>query len=48
MRSNVVDIVPRLPRLAQLRAAFDRSNKAAGIAIAVLACLVWAQYVRPQ
>jgi len=48
MRSNVIDIIPRLPRLAQLRAAFDRSNKAAGIAIAVLACLVWAQYVRPQ
>src|SRR5437868_15353251 len=44
----VLDLVPRLPRLAQLRAAFDRTNKAAGIALVVLVCLFWAQYLRPQ
>ena len=48
MRSNVVDIVPRLPRLAQLRAAFDRANRVAAIAFAVVVCLFWIQYVRPQ
>ena|SRR5947209_5216965 len=48
MKSNVVDILPRLPRLAQLRAAFDRTNRVAAIAIAALVCLFWAQYVRPQ
>ena len=28
--------------------AFERTNKAAGIAAAVLLCLFWAQYLRPQ
>lgn len=29
-------------------AAFERTNKAAGIAIVVLACLFWMQYLRPE
>ena len=28
--------------------AFTRTNKAAGIAIAILLCLFWAQFLRPQ
>src|SRR5437868_15438044 len=44
----VLDIVPRLPRLAQLRVAFDRTNKVAGVALVILVCLFWAQYLRPQ
>jgi len=31
-----------------LRAAFERTNKSAGIAIAILVCLFWSQYLRPQ
>jgi signal peptidase I len=32
----------------RLRGAFQSTNKAASIAIAVLMCLVWFQYFRPQ
>ena len=35
-------------RFAPLRAAFERTNKSAGIAVAILVCLFWAQYLRPQ
>jgi signal peptidase len=35
-------------RLAHVRAAVERTNKAAGIALVVLVCLFWAQYLRPQ
>lgn len=48
MRSNVAELGPRLPRLARVRAPFDRANKAAAVAIVVLVCLFWVQYVRPQ
>jgi signal peptidase len=34
--------------LAYLRAAFARTNKLAGVALAVLVCLFWAHYLRPQ
>jgi signal peptidase len=34
--------------LAYLRAAFERANKVAAIALAVLVCLFWAHYLRPQ
>src|SRR5205807_4083903 len=40
--------VSRSPRFAHLRAAFERTNKSAGIAVAILVCLFWAQYLRPQ
>src|SRR5882762_7015981 len=46
--SAALTVVARSPRFAQLRAAFERTNKAAGIAVAVLVCLFWAQYLRPQ
>lgn len=49
MKSSVaLNVVPRLPRLALLRAAFERTNKLAGIALAIVVCLFWAQYLRPQ
>lgn len=52
MRSSVgavvVQLVPRRSRVAQLRAAVERTNKAAGIALVVLVCLFWAQYLRPE
>src|SRR5258706_2865168 len=34
--------------LAYLRAAFERANKVAAIALAVFVCLFWAHYLRPQ
>jgi signal peptidase I len=40
--------VPRLPQVARLREAIERTNKAAGMALVVLVCLFWAQYLRPQ
>ena len=45
---RALTLAPRLPRFAQLRAAFERTNKAAGISLAILVCLFWAQYLRPQ
>jgi signal peptidase I len=50
MRSSgaVAVALPRLPRLERLGAAIERTNKAASIAIVVLVCLFWAQYLRPQ
>ena len=49
MRNSVtLNVVPRLSAFAQLRAAFERTNKAAGISLAILVCLFWAQYLRPQ
>jgi signal peptidase len=49
MRSSAaLTIVSRSSRFAHLRAAFERTNKSAGIALAVLVCLFWAQYLRPQ
>jgi signal peptidase len=47
MRSSAA-VVSRSPRFAHLRAAFERTNKSAGIAVAILVCLFWAQYLRPQ
>jgi signal peptidase I len=46
--SAALSVVPRLSAFAQLRAAFERTNKAAGISLAILVCLFWAQYLRPQ
>jgi signal peptidase len=49
MRSSAaLNVVPRLPRFTLLRGAFERTNKSAGIALAILVCLFWAQYLRPQ
>ncbi len=49
MRNSApLNVVPQLSRFAQLRAAFERTNKSAGIALAILVCLFWAQYLRPQ
>jgi signal peptidase I len=49
MRSSAaLTLVARSPRFARLRAAFERTNKVAAIALAVLVCLFWAQYLRPQ
>src|SRR3954451_8885363 len=31
-----------------LNVAFERANKAAGIALVVVACLFWAHYLRPE
>ena len=45
MRSRA-NVEIRLPR--RLAFALTRANKAAGIAIAIVACLFWAQYLRPQ
>jgi signal peptidase len=36
------------PRVPARRSAVEQANKAAGIAIVVLVCLFWAQYLRPQ
>jgi signal peptidase I len=46
--SATLNVVPRLSPFAQLRGAFERTNKAAGISLAILVCLFWAQYLRPQ
>jgi signal peptidase len=46
--STTLSIVPRLPRSAQLRWTLGRTNKAAGIALTILVCLLWAHYLRPQ
>jgi len=46
--SRALSVVPRLPALARLRGAFERTNKAAGISLTILVCLFWAQYLRPQ
>jgi signal peptidase len=46
--SAILNVVPALPRLALLREAFGRTNKAVGIAFVVLVCLFWAQDLRPQ
>ena len=49
MRSSAaLTLVSRSPRFAHLRAAFERTNKVAAIALAVFVCLFWAQYLRPQ
>ena len=49
MRSSAtLNVVPRLSRFTLLRGAFERTNKSAGIALAILVCLFWAQYLRPQ
>jgi signal peptidase len=46
--SATLTVVPRLSALAQLRGAFERTNKVAGISLTILVCLFWAQYLRPQ
>jgi signal peptidase I len=49
MRSSAaLTVVSRSPRFARVRTAFERTSKVAGIAVAVLVCLFWAQYLRPQ
>jgi signal peptidase len=52
MRSNAgaitIPVVVRLPRAVRLRAAIEHTNKAASMALVVLVCLFWAQYLRPQ
>jgi signal peptidase I len=49
MRSSAaLTLVARSSRFAHLRAAFERTNKVAAIALAVFVCLFWAQYLRPQ
>jgi signal peptidase len=49
MRSSAaLSVVARSPRFAHAHAAFTRTNKSAGIAITILVCLFWAQYLRPQ
>ena len=42
MRNRVIKPLP------WISGAFTRTNKAAGIAIAILLCLFWAQFLRPQ
>jgi signal peptidase I len=46
MRSNAQLALVRPP--LWLSGAFARTNKAAGIAILILVCLFWMQYLRPQ
>jgi signal peptidase len=46
--SATLTIAPRLSAFAQLRGAFERTNKVAGISLTILVCLFWAQYLRPQ
>jgi signal peptidase I len=46
--SATLTVVPRLSAFAQLRGAFERTNKVAGISLTILVCLFWAQYLRPQ
>src|SRR6266850_3122564 len=49
MRSSAaLTVVSRSSRFLRVRGAFERTNKAVGIAVAVLVCLFWAQYLRPQ
>ena len=49
MRSSAaLIVVARLSRFARLRAAFERANKVAAIALAIFVCLFWAHYLRPQ
>jgi signal peptidase I len=49
MRSSAAfTVVSRSPRFAHLRAAFERTNKSAAIALAIVVCLFWTQYLRPQ
>jgi len=49
MRSSAaLTLVVRSSRLTHLRAAFERTNKSAAIALAVFVCLFWTQYLRPQ
>jgi signal peptidase len=49
MRSSAaLTVVSRSSRLARVRRAFERANKVAGIAVAILVCLFWFQYLRPQ
>ena len=45
MRSNAQLTLVRAPNW--LRGSVTRANKAAGIAIAILVCLFWMQYLRP-
>jgi len=49
MRSNAAQAL-RTPISvpARLAAAFQRTNKVAGIALVLVVCLFWAQYLRPQ
>lgn len=46
MRSNATLALVQPPHW--LSGAFSRTNKSAGIAIMILACLFWAQFLRPQ
>src|SRR5690242_13541510 len=46
MRSSASLTLVRTP--ASLRRGLEGANKAAGIAIVVLVCLFWAQFLRPQ
>ena len=49
MRSSAaLTIVSRSSRFARVREGFERANKVAAIAIAVVVCLFWVQYLRPQ
>jgi signal peptidase I len=49
MRSSAaLTLVARSSRFAHLRAAFERTNKVAAIALAVFVCFFWTQYLRPQ
>jgi signal peptidase I len=46
--SAPLTLVARSARFAHLRAAFERTNKSAAIALAIFVCLFWTQYLRPQ
>jgi signal peptidase I len=46
MRSSAHLTLVRAPHW--LSGSFTRANKAAGIAVAILVCLFWVQYLRPQ
>jgi len=35
-------------RSGRLRVAFERANKPVGVAVLIVVCLFWAQYLRPQ
>ena len=45
MRSSA-RVILRAPD--RISGALTRTNKAAGVAIVILACLFWAQFLRPQ
>jgi signal peptidase I len=48
MQSSALVLTPPQPSLNGFREAFRNANRAAGIALVILACLFWAMFLRPQ